>query len=68
MSKMRYPKCPYCGTEYRGENYGEYALMELATKGWIDESIVICNGCKEKYKITLKLMYYGSKLKGLEMK
>ena len=60
---MRNPKCPYCGTEYRGEGYGEYALMNLATKGFVDEETVVCKQCQKKYKIIVKLIYYGSKVK-----
>ena len=61
-SKMKLPKCPHCGKEYK-EKFGEYALMHLVTQGWTTEEIVTCPHCNEKYKVTVKIMYYGSKIK-----
>lgn len=65
MSKMRYPKCPYCGKEYHevfGGKEGD-ALFNLATKGWVKEENVKCWDCGEKFRVTVKIMYYGSKIR-----
>ena len=64
MTNTRYPKCPYCGTMYRQQSTFDYALLDLATKGWIKEQRVKCSGCEAEYLITLTLMYYGKKIKG----
>lgn len=66
MSKFRYPKCPYCKTEYKGSGMSDYTLMELATQGWREEAIRKCERCGKKYKITVKIMYWGAKMDGGE--
>lgn len=66
MSKFRYPKCPYCKTEYKGSTMGDYMLSRLAIKGWEEEAIHKCERCGKKYKITVKIMYWGAKLDGGE--
>lgn len=60
MKKIRYPNCPYCGDKYIDE-MGEYQLMRLAIEGWTTEQTVKCHGCGRDFKVTVKIMYYGSK-------
>ena len=62
MSKFRYPKCPYCETEYTGWRMGDYTLYRLATNGDVTEATHLCDHCGKKYKITVKIMYYGVKM------
>ena len=63
MDKMSYPKCPYCGSTYHGNRSGEYALVDLATKGWVTEQKVKCHECGADFRVTVKIMYYGSKIR-----
>ena len=66
MTNIHYPKCPYCGTMYKRQSMFDYALMNLAMKGWVTEERVKCMGCEAEYLVTLTLMYYSKKLKGGE--
>lgn len=65
MSKIRYPKCPYCGKQFEARglcDIGDQELTRLATVGNITETKITCKNCKEKYKVTVKIMFYGRKL------
>lgn len=61
MSKIRLPKCPYCKTEYK-ERFGDIELTKLVIDGSVSEEIVKCHNCDKKFRVHIKLMYYGSKL------
>lgn len=62
LSKIRYPKCPYCGFEYKDSN-SDYTLCNLAVEGWRTEAVHKCEKCGNLYIITVKIMYYGKKIK-----
>lgn len=61
MGKIRYPKCPCCGETYI-DKIGDYELMHLATQGWTEQEVVRCHSCNKEFRVTVKIMYYGSKL------
>lgn len=63
MNKFRWPKCPYCGYEYKGDKMGDYTLSKLAIEGWQTEATHKCDKCGKQYMITVKIMYYGKKRK-----
>ena len=62
-SKFCYPKCPYCGFEYKGSNMSDYTLCKLAVESWHTEAVHKCEKCGNLYAITVKIMYYGKKIK-----
>ena len=62
MSKFRYPKCPYCGVEYKADKLGDTTLSNLAIYGWNKEAEHTCENCGRQYIITVKIMYYGKKV------
>lgn len=59
MSKIRMPKCPFCGFPY--DKAGD--LASLAIYGWEEQKIVKCPHCDRKYIVTVKIMFYGKKVK-----
>ncbi len=61
MSKFRYPKCPYCGCEYKAR-VGDCTLSNLAIYGWAKEAKHKCEKCGKTFLITVKIMYYGKKI------
>ena len=60
MSKIRYPKCPYCGTEYIPKT-DDYKLLDLVTIGCQHEKKHRCENCGKRFTITVKIMFYARK-------
>lgn len=60
--KMKFAKCPYCNATYNDFSQ----LTPLATHGWERDRDVICPACGERFRISVKITYYASKLKGAE--
>lgn len=61
MSKIRYPKCPYCGYEYLAKKMGDYKLLNLVTDGCKQEAKHKCENCGKRFTITVKIMFYARK-------
>ena len=65
MSKIRYPKCPYCSKVFKDRGIFDIdgqELTKLATRGGMTETKIRCPYCNEQYKVTVKIMYYGAKI------
>lgn len=65
MSKIRYPKCPYCGKQFEERGLFDIdgqELTKLATRGNTTETKITCKYCNKQYKVTVKIMFYGRKL------
>ena len=64
MSKIRYPKCPYCKKEFKERGLFDIDvqnLTKLVTIGGLTDVEIRCPHCNEDYKVTVKIMYYGGK-------
>ena len=64
MNKIRYPKCPYCGKQFEERGLCDIdgqELTKLATRGDMKETKITCPYCNEQYKVTCKIMFYGTK-------
>lgn len=62
MGKLTLPKCPYCKVEFKNDMW-DTTLSELACNGSIKERVVNCPYCNAKYRVTVHITYYGSKIK-----
>ncbi len=64
MSKITYPKCPYCQKEYR-DKHGIYDLQNLVRDETVKEKIVLCDNelCNRRFRVKVHVTYYASKIK-----
>lgn len=58
MAKIKYPKCPYCDTEYVPK-MGDYKLLNLVMDGCQHEKTHRCENCGKRFTITVKIMFYA---------